>query len=333
MNMEKGQGAKRTRVLSTFRVVTPPLSEHATYLYDLLPEALRDILRRTSFGQMIEGIFALILSRRFDATITVGTNVTFAYGLVNRLFCLRRCQVAKELYFDETSLASPFKRRLMRWALRRVGVIISNSQGEIPYMMDLLGLSREQFEFIPWATTFEIPEQPEKGTEYIFAGGRSFRDWVTLFEAVAGTGLRTVVVAAAIDVVSESVPQEVELLVDIPYAEYVKLLRSARIVVVPVAPTFRSVGQIALLDAMALGKPVIATRALGIVDYVENRVSGLLYESGQAANLKEMLLMLYQDEALQESLGRAAQQQVREKFNSSTYSRVMARVIDRLCIR
>ncbi len=255
---------KQGRFLSTFMVTTPPLSEHVTYLYDVLPRALRDVIRRTSLGHVVEGVLAFTVSGRFDATITVGVSATFGFGVINRIFRGRRTHVAKELYFDESSLESPIRRWLMRWAIRDIDVVVSNSRGEIPNLVDLLGLTSERFEFIPWPTDLVVQDRPEASRDYVFAGGRSFRDWKTLFAAVGGTGLRTVVVASAKDVADYRIPLEVELKVDIPYPEYVQLLRSARVVVIPLMPTFRSAGQIALLEAMTFGKPIIATRALGL---------------------------------------------------------------------
>jgi glycosyltransferase involved in cell wall biosynthesis len=307
------------------------LAERVTYLYDVFPAVFGECIRKKSYGHILEGLVALSISRRFDVTITVGVGVAFGFGFVNRLLWRRRRHVVKELYFSETSLSSWMKRSLMRWALRDVDLVVTNSRGEIPYLMELLGLSREQFEFIPWPSELSVPSEPLPGADYVFAGGRSLRDWTTLFAAVAGTGLQTVVVATATDIEHRSVPQEVDLSVDKPYVEYLRLLQSARIVVVPVKSTFRSVGQIALLEAMALGKPVVAARVPGVADYLEPGVNGLLYEPGDVSGLRETLVRLYEDKTLQESLGRQAQRRVREEFNPVVYSCSMLERIARVC--
>jgi glycosyltransferase involved in cell wall biosynthesis len=66
----------------------------------------------------------------------------------------------------------------------------------------------------------------------------------------------------------------------------------------------------ALLEAMAAGVPVIATRVGGIPEIVQHGESALLVEPGQAAPLRDALDTLLRDEALRASLAGRAQQRV-----------------------
>ena len=49
---------------------------------------------------------------------------------------------------------------------------------------------------------------------------------------------------------------------NIPYSEYLTLLENSRLVVVPLTKHVMSTGQVVILEAMALGKPVIATETV-----------------------------------------------------------------------
>ena len=72
---------------------------------------------------------------------------------------------------------------------------------------------------------------------------------------------------------------------------------------------------IVLLEAMACGKPVVATRVGGTSDIVTDRETGLLVPFGDDAALKQALLSVLGDEALRRALGQRARNAVGERFN------------------
>ena len=71
----------------------------------------------------------------------------------------------------------------------------------------------------------------------------------------------------------------------------------------------------AVLEAMAAARPVIAFRSGGTAEMVEDGVTGRLVESGDVRALAEALVELSKDEALRETMGRAARSRAREKFS------------------
>jgi glycosyltransferase involved in cell wall biosynthesis len=71
----------------------------------------------------------------------------------------------------------------------------------------------------------------------------------------------------------------------------------------------------ALLEAMAVGLPVIASAVGGITDAVEHRQNGLLYTSGDINGLADCLLELAQSPELQAKLGATARQTVVERYD------------------
>lgn len=69
-----------------------------------------------------------------------------------------------------------------------------------------------------------------------------------------------------------------------------------------------------LMEAMACGLPAVSTRLVGIPDLIEDGVSGLLVEPGDAAALAGALEKLIGDEHLSSSLAGAGERRVRERF-------------------
>lgn len=71
---------------------------------------------------------------------------------------------------------------------------------------------------------------------------------------------------------------------------------------------------IALLEAMAMGLPVVASRVEGIPEVVTDGVDGLLVPRQQSAELARAIIRLHKDPALRRQTGHAAQRTVRERF-------------------
>lgn len=69
---------------------------------------------------------------------------------------------------------------------------------------------------------------------------------------------------------------------------------------------------VVLLEAMACGKPVIASRVGGIPFVVEDGKTGLLFESENIEELAEKVILLLRDEELRVKMGEAGRERARE---------------------
>jgi glycosyltransferase involved in cell wall biosynthesis len=82
-----------------------------------------------------------------------------------------------------------------------------------------------------------------------------------------------------------------------------------------VLPTYYFEGlPVAILEAMACGKPVIATQHRGCEDAVVDGQTGFLIPVKQVAPLVDKLLLLLDDEQLRKQMGQAGRQQVEGHF-------------------
>ena len=82
----------------------------------------------------------------------------------------------------------------------------------------------------------------------------------------------------------------------------------------------------ALIEAMAVGLPAVATRVGGIPDVVADGETGLLVPARDEAALADALLKLLRDPARRQAYGQAARRSMDERFDVSA----MVRAIDRL---
>jgi glycosyltransferase involved in cell wall biosynthesis len=72
-----------------------------------------------------------------------------------------------------------------------------------------------------------------------------------------------------------------------------------------------------IAEAMAHGKPVVATRAGGIPELVQDHKSGYLVERGDIKTMSDKILGLLNDPGLRNHMGSTGKNLVQEKFNLS----------------
>lgn len=114
------------------------------------------------------------------------------------------------------------------------------------------------------------------------------------------------------DVIRDLNPQHADRLVFLPrmpQAELFPVIRGARLVVLP--SLWENLAN-TCLEAMQLGRPVVATWGCGFEEVIEDGVSGFLALPGDAEALATRMLAALADSALAEQVGEAARRRVAE---------------------
>lgn len=222
-------------------------------------------------------------------------------------------------------LSSGLKTHLWRLGRlqRRFADVICVSRAQADYAVHELGVPAEAAHFVHDKVDqrFFRPQRAP-GEDFILAVGKEQRDYETLLRAVAGTGLRLVVVASspwATDQAEMTAGAEITVLRQIPYLRLRELYAEARLVVVPLRPVAYAAGVNALLEAMAMGKAVVASATEGLEGYVRDGETGLLVPPGDAGALREAVLTCWGDAARRRSLGEAARGAVELTMNLDLY--------------
>ena len=103
-----------------------------------------------------------------------------------------------------------------------------------------------------------------------------------------------------------------------PLADVLGMFRTADVFVLPcvvAADGSRDITPNALIEAMAMGLPVVSTAVGGVPEIVEHGVSGLVVAPGDALALADALEALIRDPQRGAALGAAARRRVEEKFD------------------
>lgn len=206
-----------------------------------------------------------------------------------------------------------------------------HSTAEVELFPRTWKVSPERVFFTRWCHTLSQEELALPVSEElpVFAGGDSLRDYGPLLEATRALPASTFIATGRADVLGRSdVPENVRIQ-QVSHTRYNELMRSARVVVVPLVSTSeRSAGQTTYVNAMALGKLVIVTDILGVRDYIDDRSTGLIVPPEDADGLQRALawaLDRANDDEVRAIAGRA-REVARTRFSPDSYVTSLLRV-------
>jgi glycosyltransferase involved in cell wall biosynthesis len=167
----------------------------------------------------------------------------------------------------------PFFRMLR--VHRRMDRIALHAREQYEAAVTRLGIEPGRLAVIPYQVDTEFWRPQSVSDEpLVVSVGLEYRDYATLFRAVAGSDIRVVIGAASHwshhGFGREAPPANVRV-ASFDYAALRDLYARASIVVVPLVDVDNQAGITTILEAMAMGKPLIVTQSLGQTDVVEDR--------------------------------------------------------------
>ncbi len=110
---------------------------------------------------------------------------------------------------------------------------------------------------------------------------------------------------------SPDIANRVAFLGFVPHPDLVDHYRRADVLI---NPSLSEAFGMSLVEAMAVGTPVVAARVGGMVDIVEDGETGILTEPGSAEALAEGIIAILSKPALGKAMGQAGQKRVRQLF-------------------
>ncbi len=92
-----------------------------------------------------------------------------------------------------------------------------------------------------------------------------------------------------------------------------KIIANASFVIVP-SELYENCSMV-VLEAMAMGKPVIGAKIGGIPEQIEDNKTGLLFEPGSVRDLRDKMALLWDNEELGVMMGKAAREKLEKEFS------------------
>lgn len=87
-----------------------------------------------------------------------------------------------------------------------------------------------------------------------------------------------------------------------------------------------------LVEAMASGKPIIATSVGGVPEIVEDGINGILVAPGDSRAFAEAILKLARDDKLREGMGKRGREKAEKEFNMRTVALKYERLYEKLLL-
>lgn len=276
---------------------------------------------------VVQAVVAFFLSFRYDLVIAYSTQCALPLACLYRLFFRKKPRI---IAFDVETFGRPtggLKLALTRFAVKAIFHVVYASKGQAQFYEKHLPMVLKKCTHIPVGIgryDKKISFEKTRGSAYIAAIGkhdRRFRDWKTLLLAQTKIADRIDLHIIGRDEISSedrggvAIPRSVSLYPYVPIAKLAAQVEGARFVVLPLPERNHSLGQLSILFCMAMGKAVIASRVIGVTDYLEPQVTGLFYSPGDPDDLAKCITKLLDDPDLAVAMGKKARSAVLEKFN------------------
>ena len=218
-------------------------------------------------------------------------------------------------------ISKPKKSRVLRRVHSHIDRIILMSSVQYQFASEVLEIPRTRLELLRWPVDSLFWRPMDTEPNMICSVGREMRDYGILIRALKNLNIRCHIAAAVFPGKKDSWIREVELEGPLPahitigrksYAELRDLYARSRFLVMPLLPSDTDNGTTSILEAMAMGKPVICSRVKGQADVVQEGKTGFYVPAGDENALREKILYLWNNPGISERMGKEARKFVEE---------------------
>lgn len=273
---------------------------------------------------------ALMKSDSYDVVMSWSMRLGICYGILNRL--ITQSDKPKHIIYDfhiNLTRNDPFYRfriNLLRVALPGIDFFYTTSEKEKEIYSRRFNIHPDRMAFYPMTPAAYLLEKKTypKG-EYLLSYGNSDRDYDSLIKAVRHQPIQTVIVSKTYQPV-HPLPPQIVLIREKPWDELLALIGSSRMVILPLQSYWVAAGQTAMLETLALGRPLVITANMSTIEYAIDGKTALFFDAGDVQKLKEHVQYLLNHPEAAETIANQARESVRE--NAQRRLKVFVDVLD-----
>lgn len=268
-----------------------------------------------------DGVTLARQAARCDAVVlaTVGVEALLTAALIKAVS--RRTRV---LVFDFLAPRRHLPRPLAAVGSSFVDRWLVIRSGDKAMLNRRFGVPVDSCRFLEWPV--RKGEVPGVGGEegYVYSAGWAHRDWSTLISALASTDIPAILAPGREICLPDGVAGRVHI-IDMPApGRGREITAAATAVAVSMLETDLPSGPLVLLDALALGKAVVASDVNGTRDYVRDEETALVVPPGDPDAMAHALVRLWNDPDLRSRLGSAAQNDILRRCSLDRFWRNLA---------
>lgn len=266
-------------------------------------------------------------ARDHDVTVVSSAGLeTFVVPLLWPLLAGRR---RKLVILDPLPLRWRRLDRVFGYGLHAASLVICIRSGDRDTFATRYRVARDRTRFVrmPAPSLSDSPRPADEtgalaklgGEPYAYAAGSAHRDWPLLFAAFRTLPHRCVLATLDVERLEASAPANVTLLPGQSPDDGRAIMRGASVVVAPFEDTDLACGPTIVLDALAMGIPVVATDVNACRDYFEHGASGLLTPPGDADALARAVDQLMRDPEARAAMGAEALRTARVELSRDRF--------------
>lgn len=242
-------------------------------------------------------------SDEYEAIVTWGERLSLALMALQYFSRHRKPHIALMYWFSKTNARVPLQ--LFGSSLHG---IVTWSSVQRAYARENLIVPAERLHLVKHFVDQKFWAAHERDSDMICAAGKEMRDYPTLLEALRGTDVPCHIATDTVrvngrglrarHVGAEQFDRDGISNVTIgprSPTELRELYARSRFVVVPLMPSDTDNGITVILEAMAMGKPVICSRTKGQVDVIQDGITGIFVPRGDPVALRRAILDLWND--------------------------------------
>ena len=293
------------------------------------------IVRRLGVGPLLAW-YAFRNRRRYDVVLTDGEQVGIPLAALTRVLPRHRSRHVMIVHI----LSVPKKEWLMR--LGRLASLVDDyivyctPQAEVVH--ERLGVDSARIHLTPFMvdTTFFRPAAGTPATPtdlpIVVSAGLERRDYPTMMDAVDGLDVDVVIAAAspwskrADSSSGREIPPNVRI-ERLDLAALRDLYAESTMVVMPLEDVDFQAGITTILEAMAMGRPVVCSRTSGQTDTIVDGETGVYVSPADPAALRREMTALLADEERADRLGRAARRWAEDHASIERYADRLADIV------
>ncbi|MBI1787502.1 MAG: glycosyltransferase family 4 protein [Acidobacteria bacterium] len=243
----------------------------------------------------------------FDVLISIDSSSCFLFVLLKRLLGLRKPVVVIDPALNPLYLN---RMRLHRQVLPYVNHVVVFGKIQEEFVRKELG-GRVRVSFVHHRIDcrfFDAAVCPSSNVAvpYVLSVGNDIgRDFERLIESVEALPVRLIIRTSR--PLKRALPPNVQVQAGwIRFEDLRSLYAGATAVVLSLHNTLHAGGINTLLEAMSMGRAVVVSRSVGILDYVQHGVSAWVVEPESTVALREGIQRILEDEPLRQKLGNNA---------------------------
>jgi glycosyltransferase involved in cell wall biosynthesis len=171
---------------------------------------------------------------------------------------------------------------------------------------------------------------------YVLSVGLEARDYETLVSALAGINVPGKIVVSGVREAgkySTLIPAStstLDVMSHLSYHDLRDLYAGCAFVVLPLHDSDYPAGATTIMEAMAMGKPVIATRSRGIREYIQDGKTGMWAGLADAKDLRNKILYLWNNPDIAEEMGTTARAWASQRVDLDRYTDELASILKNL---